>query len=195
MASVRLATRFIGVTAALYALFATGSGCGSGGAANPGAGGAGGVGGHGGSASQGGGGAGGGGPECTAATVAQDCGASSDCHTFSCESGSCNATPWAKNAPCKDAPGDEVCDGKGECVPPSCTDGGLNGKETDVDCGGADCGACDNGKLCAGGVDCLHSRSAAPKRRSFPADRHLRAAVGGRRRRLGELGEAERELA
>ncbi len=91
------------------------------------------MGGYGGSAAQGGaaqgGGGAGGGPECTAATVAQDCGASSDCRTISCESGSCKATPAANNTPCTDAAGDEVCDGEGDCVPPSCIDGGLNGKE------------------------------------------------------------------
>ena len=118
----------------------------------------GGEGGIGGAAQRGGGA--GGGPECTAATVAQDCGASSDCQAYSCESGSCKAALAVRNTPCTDAPGDEVCDGRGECVPPTGTDAGLNGKETDVDCGGIDCGACDNGKLCSGGIDC-HSGQCA----------------------------------
>jgi cysteine-rich repeat protein len=37
---------------------------------------------------------------------------------------------------------------------PSCTDGALNGSETDVDCGGGTCPACVDGKKCSGGTDC-----------------------------------------
>ena len=36
----------------------------------------------------------------------------------------------------------------------SCTDGLKNGNETDVDCGGATCAACVNGKACTGASDC-----------------------------------------
>jgi len=35
-----------------------------------------------------------------------------------------------------------------------CTDGVKDGNETDVDCGGATCGACANGKTCAASSDC-----------------------------------------
>ena len=43
----------------------------------------------------------------------------------------------------------------GLCVPAGCTDGTKNLAETDVDCGGATCGACTNGKGCAAHADCL----------------------------------------
>ena len=38
--------------------------------------------------------------------------------------------------------------------PPSCTDGVKNGGETDLDCGGSDCGPCVIGKACAKNADC-----------------------------------------
>ncbi|MCB9867668.1 MAG: hypothetical protein H6816_13665 [Phycisphaerales bacterium] len=37
----------------------------------------------------------------------------------------------------------------------SCTDGNLNGSETDVDCGGGTCPACSNGFNCLAGSDCI----------------------------------------
>ncbi len=37
----------------------------------------------------------------------------------------------------------------------SCTDGLLNGDETDIDCGGADCAGCADGSDCTDGSDCL----------------------------------------
>jgi hypothetical protein len=48
------------------------------------------------------------------------------------------------------------CAGSGTktCQAPSCNDSKLNGNETDVDCGGGDCPACDHGKLCMNGSDC-----------------------------------------
>jgi hypothetical protein len=50
----------------------------------------------------------------------------------------------------------QLCDPEdGTCLAPSCTDGLLNGDETDLDCGGA-CGAtCDPGEDCVVGMDCL----------------------------------------
>ncbi len=47
-----------------------------------------------------------------------------------------------------------VCQQNG-CVPASCADNTLNGQETDVDCGGAECGDCADGRICALGADCL----------------------------------------
>lgn len=38
--------------------------------------------------------------------------------------------------------------------PPSCSDGVLNVDETDVDCGGIDCDACDDGSSCQVASDC-----------------------------------------
>lgn len=36
----------------------------------------------------------------------------------------------------------------------TCNDSMMNGAETDVDCGGADCGACAEGRMCGMNVDC-----------------------------------------
>jgi hypothetical protein len=36
----------------------------------------------------------------------------------------------------------------------TCTDGALNGRETDVDCGGPDCRKCTDGKRCSVADDC-----------------------------------------
>jgi hypothetical protein len=38
---------------------------------------------------------------------------------------------------------------------PDCTDGFLNGEETDVDCGGGSCDACEDGGSCVLAADCL----------------------------------------
>jgi hypothetical protein len=38
--------------------------------------------------------------------------------------------------------------------PVSCTDGVMNGQETDVDCGGPTCSGCTDGKICSLAVDC-----------------------------------------
>lgn len=40
------------------------------------------------------------------------------------------------------------------CVAPSCNDAMKNGTETDVDCGGAACPKCSDGKTCASAADC-----------------------------------------
>lgn len=43
---------------------------------------------------------------------------------------------------------------EGFCAPPSCEDGVRNGVETDVDCGGPDCGPCPKGERCLADGDC-----------------------------------------
>lgn len=64
------------------------------------------------------------------------------------------------------APGDcesGVCEDKGmglKCQPPSCTDGVVNGDESDVDCGGLfqpehDCPRCKTGQDCTASTDCI----------------------------------------
>jgi len=56
-----------------------------------------------------------------------------------------------------DCSGGKVCDVKNDafaCVDPTCVDLSKNGKETDIDCGGADCDPCANGSTCAAGTDC-----------------------------------------
>jgi hypothetical protein len=47
-----------------------------------------------------------------------------------------------------------ICTG-GACVAPSCSDGIVNGSESDVDCGGPDCPRCADGRGCAGDNDCV----------------------------------------
>jgi len=42
----------------------------------------------------------------------------------------------------------------GSDIEPTCTDGTKNGAETDIDCGGANCGACEAGSTCRGDLDC-----------------------------------------
>ena len=39
-------------------------------------------------------------------------------------------------------------------LPPTCTDGQLDGNETDLDCGG-DCAGCGVGKICEEPADCI----------------------------------------
>jgi hypothetical protein len=72
-----------------------------------------------------------GGPDCEPCDVGEDCLVNNDCNS-------------------------QVCDPKiNTCLAPSCTDGVVNGDETDLDCGGA-CGAtCDPGEGCVVGMDCL----------------------------------------
>ncbi|MCB9594898.1 MAG: hypothetical protein H6719_19405 [Sandaracinaceae bacterium] len=52
-----------------------------------------------------------------------------------------------------------ICDGTTEtCSAPTCTDGVMNGAETDVDCGGGTCTACMDGGSCTTATDCLSGR-------------------------------------
>ena len=57
---------------------------------------------------------------------------------------------------CKDAAPKTVCDPGGShvCVLPHCSNGVPDSTETDVDCGGPDCGKCADGSSCAGSGDC-----------------------------------------
>ena len=93
-----------------------------------------------------------------------DCDDGNECTVDACEASACSNTLADKGTPC--AGKKSVCDGEGACVQclsnkecttnhittpicdlaqqkcVSCTDGKKNGKETNVDCGGPDCGAC-----------------------------------------------------
>ncbi len=66
----------------------------------------------------------------------------------------------ADSGPSDTGPGDTglADSGPGDTGPadagPSCTDGVMNGTETDVDCGG-DCDACADGLMCAATTDCV----------------------------------------
>jgi hypothetical protein len=51
-------------------------------------------------------------------------------------------------------PDGENCFG-GECSDATCDDEIKNGNETDVDCGGPNCNACDDGRMCLIDSDCL----------------------------------------
>jgi len=97
--------------------------------------------------------------------VAKDCDDGVECTENKCTAGLCENPPKTKETACGPTKA-SVCDGKGECVEclsnadcmanhamkpicdtelvkcVSCFDGVQNGKETDVDCGGPDCGAC-----------------------------------------------------
>lgn len=44
----------------------------------------------------------------------------------------------------------------GNCIAATCTDGIHNGGETDVDCGGPDCGPCQTNDMCNEGDDCIY---------------------------------------
>jgi hypothetical protein len=117
---------------------------------------------------------------------ASDCADGNPCTEDKCTAGVCENPSKAAHTACG-ASKDEVCDGEGNCIQcvddadcsknhpdkpicdlktqkcVSCTDGIKNGKETDVDCGGPNCGAClgqpcDTSKpaalQCGGGTSC-----------------------------------------
>lgn len=117
---------------------------------------------------------------------ATDCADGNPCTDDTCTGGVCENSNKAAHTVCG-ASKDEVCDGEGSCIQcvsdtdctknhpdkpicdlktqkcVSCTDGIKNGKETDIDCGGPDCGAClgqpcDTTKpaalQCGGGTSC-----------------------------------------
>lgn len=107
-----------------------------------------------------------------------------DCLQKACDGDMCGTpTPLASGQACNSAPGEGgggtmagVCDGAGqcvecvgneqctapdtcdldtnECVPPHCMNGTEDADETDIDCGGADCGPCMNTQGCMVPGDC-----------------------------------------
>lgn len=75
-----------------------------------------------------------GGLRCVACDIGDTCNGAEDCESNNCDLGVTDA-----------------------CVPedqPTCTDGELNGAETDVDCGGGVCQACEEGAECTMDADC-----------------------------------------
>ena len=118
-----------------------------------------------------GGAAGAGGIECASA---DECpGADTTCAWRTCEANACGTENAPVGTDCTEDDG-VVCDGLGACiecvtndhcptnyvcnqsicVPFSCADGVQNGSETDTDCGGVDCLACENGSDCLDDTDC-----------------------------------------
>lgn len=77
----------------------------------------------------------------------QRCHSSADCETTSVCALAANATV-------------------GACEPMQCSDGQVNGDESDVDCGGS-CNSCADGLLCATGADCAAGRSCVSIRGAF----------------------------
>ena len=87
---------------------------------------------------------------CSNNEVSEACGQTDvDCGGFACgnkcEAGlSCETNSDCASGVCTD----------GTCAEPTCSDGVRNGEETDVDCGGPECQACEQGKRCNDDSDC-----------------------------------------
>jgi hypothetical protein len=102
-----------------------------------------------------------------------DCpGQDSTCSARVCVEGACDVELASDGTACMDDGGSVCTDGAcvdclvGEgcpdgvcldnvCVAATCVDTVLNGAETDVDCGGQDCGPCANGEMCLAFTDCV----------------------------------------
>ncbi len=107
---------------------------------------------------------------------AADCpGKDTGCVHRACDQGMCAMANVAKDTACAED-GGKFCDGAGLCVEcnhdpqcasdqycssvthqcrnKDCTDGKIDGGETDLDCGGVKCDGCTNGKSCLVGADC-----------------------------------------
>jgi hypothetical protein len=117
--------------------------------------------------------------------VAADCSDGNPCTEDVCNAGVCENPFTAKDKLCSSQSMD-VCDGEGHCVEcvtyadcmtahpttpvcdmkqhkcVSCTDGVQDGKETGVDCGGPDCGAC-LGQMCDPRLGCGDMTTCATK--------------------------------
>ncbi|MFH2008092.1 MAG: hypothetical protein ABI333_16035 [bacterium] len=119
-----------------------------------------------------------GGGVCSPCSQGQTCVAGTDCVSGNCPagdgvccnlpcSGPCVACTAAKTGgtdgtcnpvtggadPDNDCTGADVCNGFGVC---RCTDGLVNGSETDTDCGGGVCPACAGGQHCNAPSDCAN---------------------------------------
>lgn len=96
-----------------------------------------------------------------------------ECTADACSEGNPDYTPVASGTECTQD-GGKKCNAKGacveclgnadctapetckneKCVPSTCSNAAKDGTETDVDCGGADCGPCSVNKKCLVGTDC-----------------------------------------
>ena len=90
---------------------------------------------------------------CAPCAVGQGCSYDSDCASNVCSGTTCAQPKCTDNTSCQNG----WCNkSTGDCE--TCYDGKQNGGEdgeTDVDCGGVICTACDAGKKCQANVDCL----------------------------------------
>ena len=95
-----------------------------------------------------------------------DCEAGTRCFEGACVVQDCDAVECAAEQTCYRGVCYGACSGgescteegaeclDGSCVVPTCEDGLQNGDETDIDCGGPGCEACDPGKMCELNEDC-----------------------------------------
>ena len=88
-------------------------------------------------------------------TTPADCpGRDTTCSTRTCDAGVCGTDDAPAGTSCNED-GGEACDGMGNCIAGNCTDGVMNGVETDVDCGGGVCEPCPNDDGCEQASDCV----------------------------------------
>ncbi|MBR4984542.1 MAG: lamin tail domain-containing protein [Proteobacteria bacterium] len=78
------------------------------------------------------------------------CAKDADCVTENCAQNTCGQKKCTRDTECQNGKCDQST---GACS--SCADRIKNGDETDIDCGGTICGACDAGRSCQANVDCL----------------------------------------
>lgn len=79
------------------------------------------------------------------------------CQTHHTECGSLEAQDpcgQLRTLDCGECSGDQSCD-DGTCRTPGCDNGAQTGEQTDVDCGGPNCGPCDVGLGCELDSDCI----------------------------------------
>lgn len=93
--------------------------------------------------------------ECTANGCNQGSPVFTPLPDTSCATGHCNAmaqcVECTQGSHCMSG----VCSALFTCAAPTCTDAVQNGDETDVDCGGMDCGDCATGLMCGVNEDCI----------------------------------------
>jgi hypothetical protein len=105
-----------------------------------------------------------------------DCGSDASCEDEQCVYCTFSDECRYSNQTCGPTSGECACrHGYTVCVAASCDNGLQEAQETDVDCGGSDCGVCQIGQRCEEGVDCASGYCiTSPKRNAlyqycFPA--------------------------
>lgn len=93
---------------------------------------------------------------CAKCQAGQSCSLAADCETDYCGTdGKCDIKPCESDAEC--GAGFRCVSGTCEAEP-SCSDGIKNQDETDVDCGGPNCGKCSLNQHCQENTDCLSNQ-------------------------------------